>query len=174
MLLVVVGAGASNNFIPGRIDIDPELIPPLTDELVSNLPANRAVLASLPERAASGLVAELRRRIGSQSLEKVLDEIVSEDGDSTREMIAFRLYLQALLGRVSDKGVTAVGAVTNQTHLVRKIERWRRQHDSDNPVLYVTFNYDTILDQAIGSEHQWLKGRGGPALDDYIASPKFS
>ena len=119
-------------------------------------------------------MAELRRRIGDEtSLEAVLDQIVADEGDTSRELVAFRFYLQSLLGRSSDAGVTALGGVTNHALLVRRIERWRRKAQPDSPVIYVTFNYDTILDQAIASEYQWTKGSGVASLDDFITKPQF-
>lgn len=94
-------------------------------------------------------------------------------GPLTRELVAFRFYLQALLGRSSSDGVREVGGVTNHGLLVRRIEHWRQSRQPDDPVLWVTFNYDTILDQALGSQYDMPSGGGPPRIEECVSQPEF-
>lgn len=59
MLLVVLGAGASHDFVMSRSSqVTGDFRPPLTDGLVADTNGNRSVLAQIPRFAASGLVAD--------------------------------------------------------------------------------------------------------------------
>lgn len=174
MLLVVLGAGASADFAANGSDA-PFWRPPLTDELVADDPRVIEMLNGVPLRAASGVIAEVRHllksRGGDDTLEDVLDELAARDGLESRTLIAFRLFVQAYLDRVSKRGMEEIGGVTNQTLLVRTIEHWR---PDDEPVLYVTFNYDTILDQALAGEFGWDHRQGDQdTLAGYLSDPRF-
>jgi len=173
MLLVVLGAGASLDFAAQRLD---ELTwrPPVTDGLVEDSQRNRRLLNLIPGRAASGLVATLRQALapgGGTALEATLDKMSQEAGEETREFLAFRFYLQSLLQECSTRGVAEVGGATNHSILVRTIELWRRRRNER--VLYVTFNYDTILDQALAGQYDWEPHLDSRRLDRYISSDEF-
>lgn len=172
MLLVILGAGATADWSPGRARSDFAWGSPLTDELVADTPNSRSLLNEIPDLAASGLVAhvrgELSRNAAGQTLETILDEAAKPDDELSRELIAFRLYVQAYLCRVSTDGLAEVGGATNQFLLVRALEHWRRS--GDEPILYVTFNYDTVLDQALAGQYGW-KPNGD--LSSYIQDARF-
>lgn len=175
MLLVILGAGASNDYVPaGSTATDPAFRPPLTEGLVADSEPNRRVLAGIPMRAASPVVGDLRRLLRrSDDLEEILDGIVKVEGETSRPLVALRFYLQALLGRASESGVTEIGAVTNHAILVRRLEQWRAAQDPGSPILYVTFNYDTLIEQALASQFEWAKPNTGPGLTDYISHDEF-
>jgi len=180
---------------PGRASDTLEWRPPLTDGLVAQGARTRELLNGIPDNAASGLVAELRRRLswrpenaplpsktvrpvrrphvraGGLTLEAALDDMSKGRSTQARDFIAFRLYLQDLLRRCSLDGVAEVGGVTNQVLLVRTIEEWRS--DRNEPVLYVTFNYDTILDQALTGEFGWTPQGEKSNLRTYFERDDF-
>ena len=78
MLLVILGAGASHDFA-GATGHSSPWKPPLTDELVMDTTACRDTLNLIPERAASGIVNELRKMLAPGiTLEDALDTIVAD------------------------------------------------------------------------------------------------
>jgi hypothetical protein len=176
VLLVVLGAGASYDYArdhppapPGGRDIL-NFRPPLTDALVNSGELSRSVLNDVPDRAASALVGALRGRPASVSLEQWLDQKIGDpEGDNARELLALRLYLQILLGKCSEEGLEEVSGVTNQAVLVRSIDGWRRSQSKPRPVLYVTFNYDSILDRALVTHFRWQPR----SLEAYVDRDEF-
>lgn len=64
--------------------------------------------------------------------------------------MAFRYYLQALFREHSRRYGHGTGdGTTHYFDLVSAIERWRQ--DAKARVLYVSFNYDTLLEQTLTS-----------------------
>jgi hypothetical protein len=110
----------------------------------------------------------LNPRAEGQTLEAILDEVATSEGELTREMVAFRLYVQAYLSRVSTDGLEETAGRTNHALMVRTIEHWRRPRKEN--VLYVTFNYDTVLDQALAGQYGWSPDS---ILSTYIADDRF-
>jgi hypothetical protein len=154
MLMVILGAGASYDFEMSHRDLAWRA--PLTDELVNESLNTTTLLNEIPDQAASGLVAYLRRerrKSGRDSLESALDRLLGTS--SPRDLLAFRMYVQDYLERVSRLGVQEVGSVTNHALLVWTIESWRAVQKNREPIAYVTFNYDTILDQALAGQYGW-------------------
>ena len=174
MLLVVLGAGASFDFsrgYPAGQSIDPlAWRPPLTDSLVADCAHNRDLLNAVPGRAASSLITEVRRRLSLSSaptLESILDDLSKSNGLRARELLAFRMYLQALLRKCSSEGIDEVAGDTNHALLVRHLEMWRKPRNE--PVLYVTFNYDSILEEALTSDLGWQPG----GIESYLERDEF-
>jgi hypothetical protein len=176
MLMVILGAGASHDFEMGRRG-GLRWRAPLTDGLVEESPSTTTLLNEIPGQAASGLVATLRRerrKTGGDSLEKSLDKLVGTA--STRELLGFRMFVQDYMERVSTLGVEEVGTVTNHALLVRSIESWRAAQGGSEQVAYVTFNYDTLLDQALSGVYGWSPIDSGEdrGLQGYLrGDPRF-
>jgi hypothetical protein len=81
-----------------------------------------------------------------------------------------RFYLQSLIAKCSEDWVHSQAGLTNHVWLVRLVELWRAS--KTEPVLWVTFNYDTILDNALeGRFGVDLVERGD--LGDYVAHDQF-
>ncbi len=149
MLVVIFGAGASNDARP--IGYRDDVRPPLTYRLVSS-EFDYHWARSYP--GAADLIHRVRERVAAGSaLEAALQEYVD---DAARypvvlsHMMAFRYYVQALFrdltlrfGSDLDDGTTAY------LTLVSKLERWRR--DNNTQILYISFNYDTLLEQGLTS-----------------------
>ncbi len=78
-------------------------------------------------------------------------------------MAAIRCYLQRVIFEceVSWRGVTR--GITNYLSLLREIECTRK---NDEPVALATFNYDTLLDQAVESFGQKIE-----RMADYVERP---
>ena len=123
-------------------------------------PITADFLNAIPDRAAGGIMTYLRRHIdGTTSLEEVLDEIPGAEAGVTRELVAFRFYLQDYIRAVSREVETLTGGATNHAELVDRLDRWR----GGDAVTYVTFNYDTILDSALRGHYAWT-GPGDAGL----------
>lgn len=175
MLMVILGAGASYDFESSHTTLTWRA--PLTDSLVDPTSAARALLNDIPDHAAGGLVGHLRAqrtKTNPVGLEADLDA-VQAGGGADRELLAFRMYVHSYMQTVSAQGLEDVNWVTNQALLVRTIENWRRQ-EPDRTVAYVTFNYDTILDQALAAQYGWrpVDDLNTLRLNQYISGdPRF-
>ena len=84
-----------------------------------------------------------------------------------RELAAIQYYLHFALFECQRQWRDLHGGITNYVTLVREIDRWR--HKLREEVCFVTFNYDTMLDEAIS---QVLRIQLS-SLDEYIANPYY-
>jgi hypothetical protein len=159
MLLVIFGAGASydscSDFmgrtdIPGRIPMANELFAPRYNEFMRGRAAMRAI------------VPWLRFRNG-ENVERVLERLRAE-GETypkrSEQLMAVRLYLAAMLSSVEDAWIKDTGAVSNYRTLLDEINRLC----PSEPVSFVTFNYDRMLERAIESD----TSRRMSAVSDYM------
>jgi len=164
MLMVVFGAGASYDssptYTPGGAVPPPGLgelgphddyyRPPLAKDLFSNRPLFISALEQFPE--CKTIVHRLRDPAitdGHESIEARLQEIEQEAKTYFRgrqELAAVRCYLQCAVWdcELRWRGVTQ--RITNYLALLREIDRLRGDNE---PVCLVTFNYDTLLEDAL-------------------------
>ena len=174
MLVVVFGAGASFD------SIDPKNLrsnlnkwslqrqPPLADELFGN----RAVFGDTVLRypAAAALMSEVRRAVRrGQPVEEALEVYRQRSTTSPRirqQLAAVRFYLQDMLAECSQLWPDAGSGLTNYADLVDAVEEWRAA--ADEQVTYLTFNYDTILEQACSQQLGWQFAE----VASYISWPK--
>lgn len=164
MLMVVLGAGASHDaFNPSIENYGGPWRPPLADDLFGN----RAVFSNvIRDRYPQALVAvrRLRERVGQGAyVETALAEMLAEAGTYPplkTAMAAIRFYLQDIV----DECGRSVGLIgfTNHVSLVSQLDQWR--HGRQEPVLYVTFNYDTLVEQAC----QIVLKKRYAAMDAYV------
>ena len=168
------GAGASYDCVDVDLALDSArrgglYRPPLTYDIFAPRPKFGEVLYSLPR--LRGLVVELRKRVSvGDALERELDrvQVRSEAGDANAsvQLMSLRFYLREVIefcGRAWTEG--AYGA-TNYAWLVERLDRWAR--DNSEAVTYVTFNYDTILEEAFAAELRHSIN----VFSDYLAHPR--
>ena len=159
-LFIVLGAGASYDCValktdsdepdPGVTRVNVQYRPPLAKDLFSSEQVFDEILRKYP--LATALSEEIRSRLRKSSeeqnatLEEILKELQSSPSlDTRRQVWEIPLYLQELLWTVSDKYVETGG--TKFHTFVRRV--------LDSPfdqVLFLTLNYDLLLDRAI-SDH---------------------
>jgi hypothetical protein len=150
MLLAVVGAGASYDSVPGAGD-DDMYRPPLARDLFAERPDYIALLNDFPH--AAPVVSRVRIAVAAgASLESVLEELRSQTSTSParrQQLLGVQFYLRALLSQCSEKWDRLHGGVTNYVGLADVIDSCRAA--KDDPVTYVTFNYDTLLESGLRS-----------------------
>ena len=167
MLMVIFGAGASYDSLdakppgarqPGWI-IDEEFRPPLANELFGY----RGMFADAMARFAKlQPIVPLLRQPRGKNIETILRELQSEANDYPerhRQLMAVRYYLHYMLWECERNWKAASKNVTNYKALLDKINRWR----TGKEVSLVTFNYDTLLEDAMPSV-----GLTVTKLDDYV------
>ena len=190
VLLVIVGAGASNDCIPGgkhhalvRLGDLPQfqaqdVVPPMTHGLLRG-PLSSHIMGRFP--AASNVVAALHRQMRTESPDsESLEQAFAEYQDShahtpegRRHVLAMRFYLRDLLWTCSnfmDMPQVTQGRITNYTHLVGVLSDWANDETHDRHVCFVSFNYDLVLDRACG--RYWQHNFTDP--DSYLALPRVS
>jgi hypothetical protein len=156
VLLVVTGAGASNGCIDednldpaDRLDFQLSRIP-IANGLFALNNKNRDVGVNYPE--LRGLAAEIRTallRDPDRTVEDKLAAVVQRSDDETiRQLVAMRFYLRDLVSSRQMECADLLSQGGTYDALVARLRRWRSE--SSEPVLYATFNYDTLLDTAIG------------------------
>ncbi len=168
MLMVILGAGASYDSIPayppGEFpNIDER--PPLADQLFENRGRFREVMASYP--ICHPIIPHLQRR-GGKSLERVLQSFQEEAREYPvrhQQLAAVRYYLQHLFRTIEPAWMGYAHAGTNHKSLLDQINRWR---SLNGPVCLVTFNYDTLIENALE-----LVGITIRTLPDYISNQDF-
>lgn len=95
-----------------------------------------------------GLVYQLRR--SRKNLETDLEAIQdSAETDPTvhRELLALRFYLREAIYSVQNKWHAVTAGVTNYAFLARELRQWSAL--SGEPVRFVSFNYDSMLEEAV-------------------------
>ena len=68
-----------------------------------------------------------------------------------RQLTAIRYYLHEVLWKCQKRWREQHGGITNYSTFLDAVEHWR--HENNEKVCYVTFNYDTMLEESI--ESRW-------------------
>lgn len=174
--VVILGAGASYDsvdvgraFDPANLIVSEDYRPPLLTQLFEPRGSTFAgVMARTP--AVAPLVVELRNAVAEQrSLEELLDLVHAraEQGDAAaaKQLMGMRFYLREVISMCSTWSARASNA-TNYHWLVDRLDRWARS--TGDSVAYITFNYDTLLEQAMTA----VLGQGFNTFDDYLLHPR--
>lgn len=170
MLMVITGAGASYDSAqrhPPDSQFETRatrsvrfpddqyqfLRPPLTDglfrrhefeEFQSRFQILGGVIGQLQDRPR-GLEAELQ----------ILDDLAGRNPHRAKQLTAVRYYMSLVLSIIPHRWLEAIGGQTNHKTLLEQI----RDYD-DGPVYFVTFNYDLLIEKALGWDPL--------AFDEYI------
>jgi hypothetical protein len=151
MLMVIIGAGASaDSLLPER---DGEWRPPLASELFD--PRFRATLT----RRKGAVVLAERVRIGvarGETVEQVLARLQADQSDPERpgQVLDLQFYLQELLWNCGAHWDGVDAGMNNYLTLVSDLEEWRSK--AHEKIVYVTFNYDTLLESALSRRFRWV------------------
>lgn len=148
-LLVIFGAGASYDSVAEPPDYaDRDWRPPLAKQLFDNRRSFGEVMQRFPD--ALPVIAEVRSAVRSGALvETALQELRNRAGSYPpleRSLAAVRFYLQEVIWRSGNIWGEGAHGLTNYVELAARIEEWRYLNDAR--VLYVTFNYDLLLESA--------------------------
>jgi hypothetical protein len=147
MLLVIFGAGASHDAV-SPLDMGSLVkLPPLSRDLFDE----RGAFSEIINRytAVRVLVPRLRAAAHDDnvSIEHEFEDIVAESRDRVpvrRQLLAARFYIHdAIKVAVDDFARDNASGVTNYHLLVNRLNA------VGDPVLYVTFNYDRLLETAL-------------------------
>jgi hypothetical protein len=152
MLMVVFGAGASYDSAPSLPVLrfrDYEARPPLSDEMFQD----RDEFASIAMQYRPMLpIVPYLRDLPGKSVEAVLEELENEAQNFARrksQLISVKFYLRDVLRRCTSQWLVACKGVTNYRTLLDQIAR---HYQTEEPIPLVTFNYDALLENALG-EH---------------------
>jgi hypothetical protein len=129
--------------------------------------------------AAKGLVAEITSELQRDQLTEAgpsVEEALTREFEATKENVllhrgftALRFYLRDLFRDITHEWPRQVGGATNYSWLVRSVEKWRSE--ANGHVLWVTFNYDGLLDQALADfyDHSFAEpGVPDPKLQAFL------
>jgi hypothetical protein len=156
--MVVFGAGASYDSYPslrapsvGFVGGHPRweaVRPPLANQLFSDQEAFAKIASDFSD--CQPIIPFVRHVPKHSSVEQVLEGLQSEATQNARryvQLAAVHHYLQFILWECEREWRTVHKGVTYYATLVDEIEGWRIKQDE--AVCLVTFNYDTMLEQAL-------------------------
>lgn len=169
--MVIFGAGASYDswstrparkgqrtpYWQDRPPLADELFDPERDEfteVTTRFPECQPVIPNL-QRPASGSVERELERLQTEA---------QEYPEGLRQLAAIRFYLQVMLWGCESRWRKHTMGITNYKALLNRIQRWRKASER---VCLVTFNYDTLLEEAALGPPLRIEVRG---LSDYVAS----
>jgi len=176
-LAIIFGAGASYDFLPTYPADDASSNSlrqhriPLADYFFQNRSDFAGIAAKL--RRLLPILPELRNRSTNRSVEEVLEELGSLERDNPywgrrqRELTAVKFYLQKAIWWSELAMVGHAEGVSNYATLIGYIERFRRNED---PVILITFNYDTLIERALSLHFDDFRFN---AINDYVRHPNY-
>jgi hypothetical protein len=170
MMMVIFGAGASYDSVPSRqpSTYNRALLPtrpPLADELFLPDGLFAESLASFPK--IRPIVPYLQSHEPGITIEHRLEVLQAEgdtDEERKRQIAAVRFYLHDMITVCEQRWDAVAHGVTNYVTLLDQLRRTR----SSEPVLLVTFNYDTLIEKALESV-----GISITKISDYIHYEAF-
>jgi hypothetical protein len=155
MLTVIFGAGASfdsaptypsGTAIPTGDQMNQYHRPPRANDLFQDRP----IYAATMERFRECLpIVDRLRCLKGETLEAALQDLQAEADHyprGLRQLAAVRYYLQMIIAQGCAAWSSHTRGVTNYRRLLDQIER---THRPGEPVCIVTFNYDTLLEEAL-------------------------
>jgi hypothetical protein len=160
MLLVIVGAGASyDSAIPnptGARGPQDTNRPPLANELFEE---RGAFLTAFRNHSHFAPIIHRLRSLNGRGVEEVLEDLSIEGETYSHrkvQLLAVRYYLKAAVQQCTFQWLNDVEHSTNYRVLIDLIRQYRQF--TSTPVLFVTFNYDRMLEDALHLElgHQFL------------------
>jgi hypothetical protein len=166
MLMVIFGAGASydsvSSFTPNEFPRQSiHSRPPLASELFLRIDHFRNHLDVFPQ--CRPIITYLEPHgPGSLSVEEELERLQSEtagDADRISQLVAIRYYLRNLIKDCQQQWTSHAHGVSNYHSLWDQIRR-------ATPVLAVTFNYDTLFENALTDAGIVFR-----KMSDYITDP---
>jgi hypothetical protein len=186
MLLIIVGAGASfdsdwrrpPNRLYSYVTGDAQQLgiqwrPPLAKDLFNEDRFGEYVAHYPPSQ---GLMDQLRQAAPAveQELEKIR-ELSKRQKHLPRQLLAVRYYLRELVEQTVGRWNQAKpDQMTNFTRLITRLEPWRQQRSWDlraeECVAIVTFNYDTLFDDALTNLLPRFPLR---RIEDYTSDPRY-
>jgi hypothetical protein len=178
MLMVVFGAGASYDCVPAetKATMNQDYRPPLAKDLFQNRPAFSERLNAY--RYISSVVPRLRRleRSGG-NIEDELEKLRAEGQrhEPTQWALnAIRFYLRDILTACGDTWHEQALGGTFYAEMIRILDMWRPSHGE--PIVFVTFNYDTLLEAGIRTALNIDLGKTSEhdsRLTTYVARPDY-
>jgi hypothetical protein len=164
MFMVIFGAGASYDSVPSRRPsqyIRKRLFsrPPLANELFLAESFFAQLLARFPQ--CHPIVPYLQ---AAENLERTLETLQAEaetDPERKRQIAAIRFYLQIMIAQCENQWRDVSRRITNYVTILDQLRRC-------GPVLLVTFNYDTMIEDALPSV-----GISVAQLSHYIQNDAF-
>jgi hypothetical protein len=180
VLLIIVGAGASYDSDWRRSPEHEKILawdkfhelglrwrPPLAAALFDEDRFGSYVARYMPSQ---GLMVRLRN--AAPAVEEELEKIRAlskTQAHLPRQLLGIRYYLRNVIADTVEEWVKAKpDRLTNFTRLLTGLEPWRQL--TDQRVVIVTFNYDTLFDEALSS---LLPGFRIREMGDYIADERY-
>jgi hypothetical protein len=171
MLLVIFGAGASYDSDPSRRPAISQFQsltdrPPIANQLFDNRPGFVDALDKFPQ--CKRIVPLLRNVTAPGAFEQTLQGLQAQSERYPArlpQLAAIRFYLRHMLWHCEDRWQGLHRGVTNYATLLDLLNMWRPPHQ---PILLVTFNYDRMLERALGHFAQKFT-----EITHYIASERF-
>jgi len=147
MLMVIMGAGASHDSAPS-MKISSATANGFRLPLANNLFDGRHQFRQALKlyRQIQPIVPYLRDR-GTRSLEEVLQELydgAANHTDRPKQIVALRFYIRDVIYECSMNWLDEIDGVTNHKTLVDQILEF-----PGGPTLFVTFNYDELIEDAL-------------------------
>lgn len=172
MLMFVFGAGASYDSDPtlrpsAGFDIRQDSRPPLARSLFDPLSYEGKDAIAAFKRAAP-LIMRLREAAArGLDVEEVLEQIQDEGTafpHTATQLLALRAYLTQLLTDIPKKWSEGCQGLTNYVLALDEASHWQATTDPSSPFACVTFNYDTLLEDAIERVFGWQTHH----INDYV------
>lgn len=149
--IIIFGAGASYDYIrpDARYNHKPQYNSPITKDIFSKYWIERSS-PSYTEKAKDLIAHVVGRLSNTNTFEAILTQRFRRLDKSSRvvsERIALSFYLQQLFKVVSEEIGSQRG--NNYEILIDECRSYLEENQGEN-IICATFNYDTLLDQAIG------------------------
>ena len=153
MLMVVFGAGASydssSSFPLSRFQDNNPFAnpsrPPLANQLFEERPSFVRARATFPK--CLPVVPYLQGLSRNVNVEHELETLqTTGDPEAPKQLAAIRSYLELMLWDCEKRWKEQTQGVTNYGTLLNQIRQWKK---ADEEVCLVTFNYDTLLEDAL-------------------------
>ena len=171
MLLIVFGAGASYDsstvYPPDRLSSLHR--PPLANQLFEfdYRPKYAEAVNNLGPHFQA-IIHRLRLVTAPQTIEGALEKLRDEEKtnpERTRQLAAVRFYLRYVLEESGREWLRQISGATNYQVLMDCIQHWL---PDNTRVSLVTFNYDTMIDDAMP-----VVGISLRQIDDYVANERY-
>jgi len=150
MLMIILGAGASYDSYSSRLpSTDSKDLgrPPLANELFGDRDYFNELLHKYGQ--CREILPQLR---GQPALEELLERLQEEAKTflhGQQQLMAVKYYIRAAIECYEEQWRSIHRGATSHLALLNRIERWRKS--KDRSVAIVTFNYDTIMEEALSS-----------------------